>query len=90
MTNGPMMVGMTVYADFMSYEKGVYSYTTGEAVGGHAIKILGWGHDEVTGDLFWICQNQWGKDWGESGFVNIKAGQLGLDSMVLGCMPDII
>lgn len=46
MENGPMMVGLTVYEDFMNYEKGVYEYTTGVAVGGHAIKIIGWGHDE--------------------------------------------
>jgi hypothetical protein len=48
MTNGPMMVGMTVYEDFMNYEKGIYSHVTGEAVGGHAIKILGWGHEVGT------------------------------------------
>lgn len=55
MTNGPMMVGLTVYEDFMNYERGIYSYTTGESVGGHAIKLLGWGHEEESGDLYWIC-----------------------------------
>jgi hypothetical protein len=23
------------------------------------------------------------------GYVNIKAGELGMDSMVMGCMPDV-
>lgn len=54
MANGPMMVGLTVYEDFMNYEKGVYDHVTGIAVGGHAIKIIGWDHDE-NGSLYWIC-----------------------------------
>lgn len=55
MTNGPMMVGMTVYEDFMNYKSGVYKYTTGSPVGGHAIKLIGWGHEEETGELYWVC-----------------------------------
>lgn len=54
MTNGPMMVGLTVYEDFMNYESGIYEYTTGVAVGGHAIKIIGWGTDD-EGVVYWIC-----------------------------------
>ena len=89
MTNGPMMVGLSVYEDFMNYKEGVYRYTVGQVVGGHAIKIIGWDHDEEDGQLYWICQNQWGSAWGMEGYVNIKAGELGLDTMVIGCMPDI-
>jgi len=88
MTNGPMMVGLTVYEDLMNYDSGIYEHTTGMAVGGHAIKMIGWGKDE-SGHLFWICQNQWGEKWGEKGFIRVKAGQIGLDSMVIGCIPDI-
>lgn len=54
MTNGPMMVGLTVYEDLMNYKEGVYEYITGAAVGGHAIKIIGWGTDD-NGDLHWVC-----------------------------------
>ena len=46
MTNGPMMVGLTVYEDFYNYESGIYHQTSGELVGGHAMKMIGWGHDE--------------------------------------------
>lgn len=53
MKNGPMMVGLTVFEDFLSYEKGIYEYTTGEIVGGHAMKLIGWGTD-VDGFLYWI------------------------------------
>lgn len=73
MTNGPMMVGLSVYEDLMNYKEGVYEYTTGKQVGGHAIKIIGWGHTEKN-ELFWVCQNQWGQTWGMNGYINIKAG----------------
>ena len=89
MTNGPLQVGLTVYEDFTSYKSGVYSHVTGGIVGGHAIRMIGWGHDEEEGALYWMCQNQWGADWGEAGIINIKAGQIGLDSMALGCEPDL-
>ncbi len=52
MNHGPMMVGLSVFEDFLSYEKGVYEYTAGQMIGGHAIKLLGWGTDE-NGYLFW-------------------------------------
>jgi cathepsin B len=54
MNNGPMVVGLSVYEDFYSYESGVYHYTTGEFAGGHAMKLIGWGTD-TDGSLFWIC-----------------------------------
>lgn len=54
MTNGPMMVGLSIYEDFLNYKEGVYEYTTGQMVGGHAIKILGWGTDD-NGHVHWIC-----------------------------------
>ena len=43
MTRGPMMVGLTVYEDFLNYAHGIYHYTTGELIGGHAMKLIGWG-----------------------------------------------
>jgi cathepsin B len=42
---GPVMVGLTVYEDFTSYKNGTYSHVAGGMVGGHAIRIIGWGHD---------------------------------------------
>lgn len=64
MTNGPMMVGLTVYEDFYNYHNGTYHYTTGEMLGGHAMKLLGWGTD-ADGSLYWMCQNQWTEVWGD-------------------------
>ena len=38
---GFVVASFTVYQDFYSYRSGVYTHTTGSAVGGHAIKMLG-------------------------------------------------
>lgn len=50
------MVGLTVYEDFLSYSEGIYELTAGEFVGGHAMKLIGWGTDD-DGYLYWILQN---------------------------------
>ena len=92
LTNGPMMVGLSVYEDFTSYKSGIYSHVAGVMVGGHAIRMIGWGHDDTEGgdgSLYWICQNQWSTSWGMNGIVNVKAGEIGMDSMALSCDPDI-
>ena len=87
MTNGPMMVGFTIYSDFMVYANGIYEYIVGVVEGGHAVKLIGWEYD--GGRLVWICQNQWGDSWGELGDFRIYAGEVGIDSAAFACMPDI-
>jgi len=74
MTTGAVEVGFTVYGDFMNYKKGVYSHKSGLALGGHAVKIVGWGEDFVEGNqtFYWIVQNSWGPTWGEEGYFRIK------------------
>lgn len=49
-----MMVGFTIYQDFMYYSTGIYTATTTTILGRHAVKLLGWGTDATEG-LFWIC-----------------------------------
>lgn len=48
------MVAFTMYDDIYNYDSGIYEYVYGEIDGGHAVKLLGWGHD-VDGKLYWIC-----------------------------------
>ena len=38
----------TVYSDFENYAGGVYKHVSGSSVGGHAVKIVGWGVDKGT------------------------------------------
>jgi cathepsin B len=79
-----------IYEDFMNYGEGVYHQTSreDEKIGGHAMKMIGWGTDPVEG-LYWVLQNQWSEEWGEKGFVKVKAGEIGIDSIALGCQPEI-
>jgi cathepsin B len=78
MEGGPIEAAFTVYQDFMSYTGGVYKHTTGSVLGGHAIKIVGWGVEGSTN--YWIVANSWGTSWGESGYFRIAFGQCGIDS----------
>lgn len=65
---GPLMTGMTVYEDFMSYSSGIYKSVSRNRVGGHAVTIVGF--NDL--DRYWIIKNSWGKDWGEQGFARIS------------------
>ena len=85
--NGPVETGFTVYEDFMSYKSGIYHHTTGDQLGGHAVKIVGFGQEE--GVNYWICQNSWGTSWGEEGFFRIQEGDCGIDSSAYACIPKL-
>ena len=50
--NGPMMMGLQIYEDFMNYSSGIYRKTTGDNIGGHAMKLVGYGEDPQLG-LYW-------------------------------------
>lgn len=76
MTNGPVEVAFTVYSDFEQYTGGVYQHVSGDELGGHAVKILGWGVDNTSGSPvpYWLVANSWNNDWGEDGFFRILRG----------------
>ncbi|CAN8025570.1 unnamed protein product [Ixodes persulcatus] len=61
--NGPVEADFHVYADFLSYKSGVYQHRSGDLLGGHAIRILGWGTE--NGTPYWLVANSWNKDWGD-------------------------
>lgn len=79
-SRGPAVASMKVYEDFQHYAEGVYSYVTGQAMGGHCICVVG--YDDPGG--FWIAKNSWGTGWGEGGFFRIAYGQCAIDSGMLG------
>jgi len=89
MTNGPVEAAFTVYADFLPYKSGVYSHVTGDELGGHAVKILGWGVD--SGTPYWLVANSWNTEWGNQGYFNIKRGtdECGIEDYIVGGVPKV-
>ncbi|NXB77141.1 CATB protein, partial [Donacobius atricapilla] len=85
--NGPVEGAFIVYEDFLMYKSGVYQHVSGEQVGGHAIRILGWGVENNT--PYWLVANSWNTDWGENGFFKILRGEdhCGIESEVVAGIP---
>jgi len=71
-TNGPVEACFSVYSDFLNYKTGVYQYTSGDFLGGHCIKIIGWGTEDGT--PYWLINNSWTTYWGDQGQFKIIRG----------------
>ncbi|TXG63157.1 hypothetical protein EZV62_010151 [Acer yangbiense] len=87
-TNGPVEVAFTVYEDFAHYKSGVYKHITGGIMGGHAVKLIGWGTG-ADGDDYWLLANQWNKGWGDDGYFKIRRGtnECGIEEDVVAGLP---
>lgn len=88
MTNGPVECAFTVYSDFENYVSGVYKHVSGQVLGGHAVKIVGWGVD--GGTPYWKIANSWNPYWGENGYFRIVRGsnECGVESQVTASSTD--
>lgn len=86
-TNGPVEAAFTVYSDFLQYKSGVYKHTTGHALGGHAVKMLGYGVE--NGEKYWLVANSWNPDWGDAGFFKIRRGtdECGIEGQIVAGEP---
>jgi cathepsin B len=90
MAHGPIEVAFSVYADFESYKSGIYHHTTGSYLGGHAVRMIGWGVE--NGVKYWTIANSWNTDWGENGTFRILRGQgdeCGIQSEGVAGLPDV-
>jgi len=89
MTHGPVETGFEVYENFRNYTTGVYvkGSNPGKLLGGHAVKIVGWGLE--NGQEHWIVANSWDVTWGEKGFFRIQFGECGIDSDVVAGLADL-
>jgi len=89
MTNGPVEGAFTVYQDFLAYKSGVYQHTSSSALGGHAIRILGWGVE--NGTPYWLVANSWNESWGDNGTFKILRGknECGIEGGVVAGLVDI-
>lgn len=87
MAGGPMEVAFTVYSDFENYDGGIYHHVTGESVGGHAVKMVGWGVE--GGVKYWKIANSWNPYWAEKGYFRIKRGdnEGGIEDQAIASSP---
>uniref|UniRef100_A0A6B2EA13 Putative cathepsin b n=1 Tax=Phlebotomus kandelakii TaxID=1109342 RepID=A0A6B2EA13_9DIPT len=87
MKNGPVEGAFTVYEDLINYKDGVYQHVHGKELGGHAIRILGWGTE--NGTPYWLIANSWNTDWGDNGFFKILRGEdhCGIEGSVSAGLP---
>lgn len=86
--NGPVEVSFTVFEDFAHYKSGVYKHITGDVMGGHAVKLIGWGTSE-QGEDYWLLANQWNKGWGDDGYFKILRGanECGIEEGAVAGLP---
>jgi len=89
MTHGPVEGAFSVYEDFLTYKSGVYKHVSGSFLGGHAIKILGWGVENST--PYWWVANSWNADWGDNGFFKILRGssECGIEDEIVAGLPKL-
>lgn len=92
MSGGPVETAFTVYADFEDYTGGVYEHTTNQSVGGHAVRIVGWGTDADSGKDYWKVANSWNPFWGEEGYFRIIRGtnEGGIESQCVASSADSV
>mmetsp|Transcript_16265 Transcript_16265/g.28092 ORF Transcript_16265/g.28092 Transcript_16265/m.28092 type:complete len:360 (+) Transcript_16265:63-1142(+) len=88
-TNGPVQGAFKVYADFPNYKAGVYQQTSSDSLGGHAVKIVGWGKEKNV--PYWLIANSWGDKWGENGYFKIRRGtnECGIEAEVYAGLADV-
>ncbi|XP_047024372.1 cathepsin B-like [Helicoverpa zea] len=89
--NGPVEASFGVYSDFLHYKHGVYvKLPNATHLGGHAIKILGWGVE--NGQKYWLAANSWNTYWGDKGFFKILRGvnHCGIENEVVAGIPLIL
>jgi cathepsin B len=75
-TNGPLQACFTVYDNFYSFfdanPKGIYTAASGSVVGGHCVKLVGWGVS--NGVNYWTLANSWDTTWGDGGYFKMARG----------------
>merc|ERR1739838_1231212 len=73
------------YSDDKIHAKSVY----GGALGGHAIKIVGWGVEDGT--PYWKVANSWNEGWGDNGYFKILRGknECGIEGQIVAGMVNL-
>jgi len=73
-----LYVTMMVHMNFLLHDSPVvYTETTGDALGGHALVMVGYGVEKQGADQtpYWLLQNSWGPAWGDHGYIKVLRGR---------------
>ncbi|CAH0390839.1 unnamed protein product [Bemisia tabaci] len=86
---GPVTMWFNVNEDFRLYKSGVYFHVTGAKVGGHIVRVLGYGTE--NGINYWLCANSWNPEWGDKGLFKIKSGsnESGCEESLFAAEPKV-
>jgi len=58
--------------EFMCYSSGIFQQPSNLGNASHWLVVIGYGTDSNTGLDYWLCQNSFGTNWGENGYIRIK------------------
>lgn len=69
------------------YFLGVYVQTSDYKLGGHAVRLIGWGVENST--KYWLGVNSFNEDWGDKGLFKIRRGtnECTIESQVNAGLP---
>lgn len=56
---------------WQTYTGGVVDKSTCKTELDHCVQVIGYDADKN----YWIVRNSWGTDWGEDGYIRVKAGE---------------
>jgi cysteine peptidase B len=64
-------------SNWQLYVSGVFTGTCSSAgtALNHAVQLVGYGVDSLTGTKYWIVRNSWGTNWGQGGYIYLPFGQ---------------
>jgi len=88
-TKGPIEGSFYVYEDFMVYTSGIYHHVSGDLIGQHSVKLLGYGVE--NGTKYWLITNSWNEHWGEKGFFRMLRGsnECNIETYAIGGDPKV-
>ena len=90
---GPVIAGIVVHNDFLTYKSGIYhpDYALYQYGGHQIVEVVGWGKNLTTNIEYWVIKNSMGEDWGENGFANVVMGDedLGISSIILAPLYNV-
>merc|ERR1719409_1765057 len=69
-TKGPLSI--CLYAEWGGYRGGIMTNCPSNKGTDHCVQLVGYG--SKNSQKYWKVRNQWGKGWGENGFIRLAYG----------------